>query len=68
MAIPAEPYKQIKHVWVEQRLSLYLVATLARHRVGRCAFCHLRRVLYSLAIEGMVESPRLCAPCAGIRP
>lgn len=55
-------------VYIWPGLKLNLEVNLARHRVARCAVCNLRRVLYSLAIVGMGESPRMCAPCAGIRP
>lgn len=53
---------------IPPHLYMVLSVQLDRHRVGRCDNCGLRRVRYSLAILGAGETPKLCAPCAGIRP
>jgi hypothetical protein len=51
------------------RLSMH--TRLSRHARAKCQECARRRLVYSLVAEsdggaGRVESPRLCAECAGI--
>lgn len=51
---------------------ILLVSTrLVRHGKSRCHVCRRRRILFSLITsategQGVAETPRLCAECAGI--
>lgn len=48
-------------------LSLSLRVSLVRVPRRRCTACGSRRICYSIGLGDAIQSPPLCARCAGIR-